>query len=193
MVTADDTTDTAAGTTADGAAGPTDLTELEERLLRLAGEVPDPELPVVSLAELGVLRGIRVLGSGRVEVELTPTWTGCPALDSMADDITEVLHAHGVAEVAVHTVLTPAWSTDAISPEGRRKLAEAGMAPPRRLATAGAGAGAGPGPVTVDLAIRCPHCGSTDTRLLSRFSSTACKALRRCETCREPFDHFKEV
>jgi ring-1,2-phenylacetyl-CoA epoxidase subunit PaaD len=195
MVTADRTTDGASDPTGDtptdGAAGTTAPTSLEERLLRLAGAVPDPELPVVSLAELGVLRGIRVLGAGRVEVELTPTWTGCPALDTMADDITEVLHAHGVAEVAVRTVLAPAWSTDAISPEGRRKLAEAGVAPPRLLATAGAGAG--PGPVTVDLAIRCPHCGSTDTRLLSRFSSTACKALRRCETCREPFDHFKEV
>lgn len=172
---------------------------LEEKLLRLAGAVPDPELPVVSLAELGVLRGIRVLDGGRVEVELTPTWTGCPALDAMADDISEVLHAHGIAEVEVRTVLAPAWSTDAISPEGRRKLAEAGVAPPRPRATGGPGGGPGSepggrsGPVALDLAIRCPHCGSTDTRLLSRFSSTACKALRRCESCREPFDHFKEV
>jgi ring-1,2-phenylacetyl-CoA epoxidase subunit PaaD len=191
MVTTDAAADTAADTTVGATAGSTAPTALEEELLRLAGAVPDPELPVVSLAELGVLRGIRVLGAGRVEVELTPTWTGCPALDTMADDITEVLHARGVAEVEVHTVLAPAWSTDAISPEGRRKLAAAGVAPPRPLTTGGAGAG--PGPVTVDLAIRCPHCGSTDTRLLSRFSSTACKALRRCETCREPFDHFKEV
>jgi ring-1,2-phenylacetyl-CoA epoxidase subunit PaaD len=167
----------------------TDATALERELLRLAGAVPDPELPVISLAELGVLRGIRVLGPGRVRVELTPTWTGCPALDAMASDITDVLRAHGVAEVAVHTVLSPAWSTDEISTEGRRKLAEAGVAPPRPQAAHG-GASA---PVAVDLAIRCPHCGSTDTRLLSRFSSTACKALRRCESCREPFDHFKEV
>ncbi len=172
-------------------AGPQTMTPLEEELLRLAGAVPDPELPVVSLAELGVLRGIRVDTGGRVEVELTPTWTGCPALDAMAEDITEVLRAHGVTDVAVRTVLAPAWSTDAISPEGRRKLAEAGVAPPRPRATGGPGEDRGP--VALDLAIRCPHCGSTDTRLLSRFSSTACKALRRCETCREPFDHFKEV
>jgi ring-1,2-phenylacetyl-CoA epoxidase subunit PaaD len=171
-------------------AGPAAPTALEQELMRLAGAVPDPELPVISLAELGVLRGIRVLGPGRVRVELTPTWTGCPALEAMATDITEVLTAHGVAEVAVETVLAPAWSTDAISPEGRRKLAEAGVAPPRPQAAAGTASG---GPVTVDLAIRCPHCGSTDTRLLSRFSSTACKALRRCESCHEPFDHFKEV
>lgn len=163
--------------------------ELEEELLRLVGEVPDPELPVISLAELGVLRGLEVTGPGRVEVELTPTWTACPALDAMAADITRVLTEQGMAEVAVHTVLAPAWSTDAISAEGRRKLAAHGIAPPRP----GAGAGAGSAPVAVDLAVRCPHCGSAETVLLSRFSSTACKALRRCEGCGEPFDQFKEL
>ncbi|WP_329176798.1 1,2-phenylacetyl-CoA epoxidase subunit PaaD [Streptomyces sp. NBC_01477] len=168
---------------------------LEEELLRLVGEVPDPELPVISLAELGVLRGIEVTGPGRVRVELTPTWTGCPALDTMATDITRVLTEHGMSEVSVRTVLAPAWTTDAISPEGRRKLAEHGVAPPRPGAGAArtAATGGRPQPVAVDLAVRCPHCGSTDTVLLSRFSSTACKALRRCESCREPFDHFKEV
>jgi ring-1,2-phenylacetyl-CoA epoxidase subunit PaaD len=193
----------AAGKTAGDAAGDTSLagaaglrpgadmpSPLERELMRLAGRVPDPELPVISLAELGVLRGLRVLGPGRVRVELTPTWTGCPALRTMADDITEVLTAHGVAEVAVETVLAPAWTTDAISPEGRRKLAEAGVAPPRPGASARQVTG---GPVQLDLAIRCPRCGATDTRLLSRFSSTACKALRRCASCGEPFDHFKEV
>ncbi|WNI16704.1 1,2-phenylacetyl-CoA epoxidase subunit PaaD [Actinacidiphila sp. ITFR-21] len=179
-----------AGATGPGAVSPTPL---ERELLRLAGAVPDPELPVVSLAELGVLRGIRVLGPGRVAVELTPTWTACPAIDTMAADVADVLKAHGMAEVEVRTVLAPAWSTDAISPEGRRKLAEAGVAPPRHRSAGTAADPGGAGPVAVDLAIRCPHCGSTDTRLLSRFSSTACKALRRCETCREPFDHFKEV
>jgi ring-1,2-phenylacetyl-CoA epoxidase subunit PaaD len=175
-----------------------DATPLERELLRLAGAVPDPELPVVSLAELGVLRGIRVVGPGRVTVELTPTWTACPAIDTMAADVTDVLKAYGMAEVEVRTVLSPAWSTDAISAEGRRKLAEAGVAPPRLRSpgrtSPGWSAGApGAGPVAVELAIRCPHCGSTDTALLSPFSSTTCKALRRCETCREPFDHFKEV
>ncbi|MEV5774140.1 1,2-phenylacetyl-CoA epoxidase subunit PaaD [Streptomyces antimycoticus] len=162
-------------------------TPLEEELLRLAGSVPDPELPMVSLAELGVMRGLRLLGPGRVEVELTPTYTGCPALESMATDIERVLHDHGVPEVAVRTVLSPPWTTDAISAEGRRKLAESGIAPPspRRAAA--------DGPVPVALAVRCPHCGSTETELLSRFSSTACKALRRCTACGEPFDHFKEL
>ncbi|WP_202447395.1 MULTISPECIES: 1,2-phenylacetyl-CoA epoxidase subunit PaaD [Streptomycetaceae] len=152
---------------------------------RVAGEVPDPELPMVTLAELGVLRDVRVLGPGRVEVELTPTYTGCPAIEVMAADVTRRLRERGVTEVAVRTVLSPPWTTEAISAEGRRKLAEAGIAPPRPMAAGG--------PVPVTLSVRCPHCGSLDTTLLSRFSSTACKALRRCESCREPFDHFKEL
>ncbi|MEV0121663.1 1,2-phenylacetyl-CoA epoxidase subunit PaaD [Streptomyces sp. NPDC050703] len=160
-------------------------TALEAELLALAGSVPDPELPVLSLADLGVVRGVRVLAPGKVDVELTPTYTGCPAIEAMTSDIEQVLHEHGVAEVSVRTVLSPAWSTDDISAEGRRKLAEFGIAPPR--------AHAADGPVPLSLSIRCPHCGSTDTELLSRFSSTACKALRRCASCREPFDHFKEL
>jgi ring-1,2-phenylacetyl-CoA epoxidase subunit PaaD len=197
-----ETAPTEAARTETAATGTAAPSALEQELLRLAGAVPDPELPVISLAELGVLRGIRVLGPGRVTVELTPTWTACPAIDSMAADVTAVLKAHGMSEVEVRTVLAPAWSTDAITPEGRRKLAEAGIAPPRHLAPrtasgpaspGGTADGGGSGPVAVDLGIRCPHCGSTDTRLMSRFSSTACKALRRCESCREPFDHFKEV
>ncbi|MEW2548053.1 1,2-phenylacetyl-CoA epoxidase subunit PaaD [Streptomyces sp. NPDC047002] len=162
---------------------------LERELRRVAGAVPDPELPVVSLAELGVLRGLRVSygpgGHRSVRVELTPTYTGCPAVETMSQDIEAALRAHGQQDVAVVTVLSPPWSTDDISDEGRRKLAEAGIAPPRPQGTGGA--------VALSLAIRCPHCGSTATELLSRFSSTACKALRRCSACGEPFDHFKEL
>ncbi|MCX4982033.1 1,2-phenylacetyl-CoA epoxidase subunit PaaD [Streptomyces sp. NBC_00572] len=162
------------------------MTALEEELSRVAGAVLDPELPVLTLAELGVLRGVQVTGPGRVEVALTPTYTGCPAVETMSSDIERALHEHGVPEVSVVTVLAPAWSTDDISEEGRRKLAEFGVAPPRPQGPAG-------GPIPLTLAIRCPHCGSTDTELLSRFSSTACKALRRCTACLEPFDHFKEL
>lgn len=161
-------------------------TALERELRRIAGAVPDPELPMITLEELGVLRGLRVLGPGRVDVELTPTYTGCPAVETMATDITERLRERGMAEISVRTVLSPPWTTDAISAEGRRKLAESGIAPPRPVSAAG-------GPVPVRLSVRCPQCGSLDTTLLSRFSSTACKALRRCESCREPFDHFKEL
>lgn len=175
------------------------VTPLEAELLEVAGSVPDPELPVLTLRELGVVRAVHVHGEdadqASVEVELTPTYTGCPAIEAMSVDIERVLHAHGVREVTVRTVLSPAWSTDDISAEGRRKLREFGIAPPRTQRAAGA--------VTVSLGatrtldatdpVRCPHCGSADTELLSRFSSTACKALRRCLDCREPFDHFKEL
>lgn len=176
-------------------------------LHELAGSVPDPELPVISLAELGVLRSVRDTGEGRVEVELTPTYTGCPAIESMAADVERVLRDHGVTDVMVRTVLAPPWSTDDITAEGRRKLAEFGIAPPRTNAPAGpvpvglgptrtetgGGGGGGDGDGDALEPVRCPHCGSAATTLLSRFSSTACKALRRCETCREPFDHFKEL
>ncbi|MFJ4712948.1 1,2-phenylacetyl-CoA epoxidase subunit PaaD [Streptomyces sp. NPDC088785] len=178
-------------------------TPLETELLHVAGSVPDPELPVLTLEELGVLRAVHSLGPGRVEVELSPTYTGCPAIEAMSADIERALHEHGVPEVTVRPVLSPAWSTDDISAEGRRKLREFGIAPPRptrdpagpvpvplgptRHGTAPAAAPAAWDPVA------CPHCGSTATELLSRFSSTACKALRRCLDCREPFDHFKEL
>lgn len=188
------------------------LTPLEAELLEVAGSVLDPELPVVTLRELGVLRAVHVRDTDTVDVELTPTYTGCPAVEAMSLDIERALHAHGVREVTVRTVLSPAWSTDDISAEGRRKLREFGIAPPRvrkaaepvgitlgptrtrdadASADMGAGMGAGMGAALEP--ILCPHCGSADTELLSRFSSTACKALRRCLACREPFDHFKEL
>ncbi len=170
----------------------TTTTALESELLEIAGSVPDPELPVLTLRELGVLRAVHVRGADAVEVELTPTYTGCPAIEAMSLDIERMLHAHGIRDVTVRTVLLPAWSTDDITAEGRRKLREFGIAPPRVREASG--------PVSVSLGptrtlepVHCPHCGSTDTELLSRFSSTACKALRRCLSCREPFDHFKEL
>ncbi|GGX06713.1 1,2-phenylacetyl-CoA epoxidase subunit PaaD [Streptomyces noursei] len=161
-------------------------TTLEAELLALAGSVPDPELPVLTLAELGILRDLRHTAPDRVEVTLTPTYTGCPAIETMSADVQRVLHDHGIPHVEVRTVLSPPWTTDAITDEGRRKLEAFGIAPPRPT-------GPAHGPIPLDLTLRCPHCGSTDTTLLSRFSSTACKALRRCDSCREPFDHFKEL
>jgi ring-1,2-phenylacetyl-CoA epoxidase subunit PaaD len=113
---------------------------------------------------------------------ITPTYSGCPAMDAIRDDIRAALAGAGYHDVAVETVYGPAWSTDWISPEGRRKLAEAGIAPP------------GPsGPVRLALSVRCPLCGSPDTEELSRFGSTACKALWRCRACAEPFDHMKAL
>ncbi|MDX3382695.1 phenylacetate-CoA oxygenase subunit PaaJ [Streptomyces niveiscabiei] len=197
------------------------VTALEERLLAVAGAVPDPELPVLTLRELGVVRAVHVQEAGAVEVDLTPTYTGCPAVETMSADIERALRAEGVREVTVRRVLAPAWSTDDITEEGRRKLREFGIAPPRVRAGAGpvpvslgatrgaaaapaAGAAAAVGAAAEERPPRetpadspddvpCPHCGSPDTELLSRFSSTACKALRRCRSCLEPFDHFKEL
>ncbi|WP_371238749.1 1,2-phenylacetyl-CoA epoxidase subunit PaaD [Streptomyces pimonensis] len=175
-------------------------TPLEAELLELAGSVPDPELPVLTLRELGVVRAVHAHGTHTVEVELTPTYTGCPAVEAMSLDIERVLREHGVREVTVRRVLAPAWSTDDITDEGRRKLREFGIAPPRaRTASGPVGVELGPTrtratrPGDEPLPVHCPHCGSAETELLSRFSSTACKALRRCLACREPFDHFKEL
>ncbi|EHK88760.1 phenylacetate-CoA oxygenase, PaaJ subunit [Saccharomonospora azurea SZMC 14600] len=156
----------------------------------VAETVTDPELPMLTLADLGVLREVWEDG-GRVVVSITPTYTGCPAMDTMRDDLVHALTEAGFTDVEVRTVLHPAWSSDWITQEGRRKLAEAGIAPP----------GSAPwrsGPIPLTLAppvsrVRCPQCGSTDTAEVSRFSATACKALRRCRTCHEPFEHVKEI
>lgn len=157
----------------------------------IAETVTDPELPMVTLAELGVLREVSEV-DGKVRVAITPTYTGCPAMDTMRDDLVHALEAAGYREVEVSTVLQPAWTTDWISESGRRKLAEAGIAPPGTAPKQVSG----PIPLTLGapvLRVRCPHCGSAETEQLSKFSGTACKALLRCRTCLEPFEHFKEI
>ena len=150
----------------------------DEARARVAA-VPDPELPMVTIEDLGILRGVRV-EDGAVHVTITPTYAGCPAMDAIRADIEAALPGE---QVVVHTVLAPAWSTDDLTEVGRRKLAEAGIAPP------GGSRGSTTGLV---LAVRCPQCGSPDTRELSRFGSTACKALWVCNACAEPFDSFKK-
>ena len=150
--------------------------------------VPDPEIPVLSITDLGIVRGIE---ESPPRVRISPTYTGCPALDMMRADLRRRLADAGYTDVRVRTVLDPPWTTDWISDEGRRKLREAGIAPPgpapRRPS--------GPIPLTLGPTrrVQCPHCGSADTFELSRFGATACKSLRRCESCREPFEHFKEI
>jgi ring-1,2-phenylacetyl-CoA epoxidase subunit PaaD len=157
----------------------------------IAESVTDPELPLLTLADLGILRDVRTV-RGTVIVEITPTYTGCPAMGVMRADLVHALHSAGFADVDVRTVLSPAWTTDWITADGRRKLAAAGIAPP-----GGAPArSTGPIPLTLEprrRAVACPLCGSPDTEELSEFSATACKALRRCRSCREPFEHVKEI
>lgn len=144
--------------------------------------VPDPELPMVTIAELGILRDVTVDEAGRVTVTITPTYSGCPAMDAIRTDIRRALAAAGHADVEVRTQLAPAWTTDWMSETGRRKLAQAGIAPPRPG-----------GRVALRLSVRCPWCGSPETEEISRFGSTSCKALWRCRACAEPFDHFKAI
>ena len=142
--------------------------------------VVDPELRVVTIDELGILREVETDGRGHVTVTITPTYTGCPAMDVIRADIGAALRAAGHVDHDVRTVFAPAWSTDWISSGGREKLAAAGVAPP------------GPAqPVALSLTVRCTNCGSPDTEQLSRFGSTACKALWRCRACGEPFDAIK--
>jgi ring-1,2-phenylacetyl-CoA epoxidase subunit PaaD len=155
-------------------------------LLAVARAVPDPELPVLTLGDLGVIRDLRVAGDGAVEVDLTPTYTGCPATEVIADDVRDALRRVSGYQirVRVRTVLAPAWTTDWMSETGRRKLREYGIAPPRPAAE---------GPVTLAFPVRCPRCGSADTREVSHFGSTPCKALWTCRSCSEPFDSFKAL
>jgi ring-1,2-phenylacetyl-CoA epoxidase subunit PaaD len=159
---------------------------------RIAEAVVDPEMPMLTLADLGVLRDVRTEGDGTVVVEITPTYTGCPAMGVMRADLVHALHAAGFAQVDVRTVLSPPWNTDWITEDGRRKLAEAGIAPP------GAAPIRVPGPIPLTLGparrtAACPLCGSPDTVELSEFGATACTALRRCLRCQEPFEHVKEI
>lgn len=145
--------------------------------------VADPELVVLTIEELGVLRSVEADAGGRVTVTITPTYSGCPAMDAIRSDIRTALAAAGYRDVDVVTRLAPPWTTDLISESGRIKLASAGIAPPARVA----------GPVPVALSVTCPRCGSLDTERLSEFGSTACKALWRCRGCREPFDQIKPL
>jgi ring-1,2-phenylacetyl-CoA epoxidase subunit PaaD len=155
----------------------------ERAVWDLAATVVDPEVPVLTIEDLGVLRNVRIDGE-RVTVEITPTYSGCPAIDAMRDDIVSVLSAAGYRDVAVRQVLAPAWTTDWMSNAGRAKLEEFGIAAPVARQPGAA--------VNLGLGIRCPHCGSMHTRELSRFGSTSCKALYVCQRCQEPFDYFKD-
>ncbi|MBW9121536.1 phenylacetate-CoA oxygenase subunit PaaJ [Microbacterium trichothecenolyticum] len=161
----------------------TGLGTTARRAWEVAASVLDPEVPVLTIEDLGVLRDVAV-DDGRVTVTLTPTYSGCPAMDAIRDDVVLALTAAGYEDVEVRLVLTPAWTTDWMTEAGKRKLVEYGIAPPSGRAAVG-------GPIRLQLSVRCPRCGSLDTRELARFGSTSCKALYECRACLEPFDHFK--
>lgn len=150
---------------------------------QLLEAVKDPEIPVISIRELGVLREVKVQGDA-VEVTITPTYSGCPAMDFMRVEVERTLKQAGIGNFHVKQVLSPAWTTDWISESGKKKLLDFGIAPPPHSADIRALKGGSP-------AVACPQCGSKDTELLSQFGSTACKALYKCNDCKEPFDLFK--
>ncbi len=164
-----------------------------ETVWALLQTVPDPEIPVISICDLGIVREVKTDAGGEVrEIVITPTYSGCPAMHAIEEDIRAKLAASGFHDVCVTTTLSPAWTTDWMSVAGRAKLAEYGIAPPTHdVATSN---------VAVVRFVKrrhatpaCPHCGSADTERLSEFGSTACKALYRCVECREPFDYFKPI
>ena len=155
------------------------------------GEVADPEIPVISVVDLGIVRAVEWDG-GECVVTITPTYSGCPAMQVIAEAVTEALHAHGIAQLRLVNRLSPAWTTDWMSEAGKLALRSYGIAPPAQQAIdisglhAGVKRRAGPAP-----AVACPNCGSPHTQLTSQFGSTPCKALYKCLDCREPFDYFK--
>jgi ring-1,2-phenylacetyl-CoA epoxidase subunit PaaD len=155
------------------------------RAWEVAAQVLDPELPVVTIDDLGILRDVTEDDQGRVHVQITPTYSGCPAMETIRTDLVEALTQAGYRDVQVEFVLAPAWTTDWLTEEGRTKLEEYGVAPPAPRSA--------DGPTALTLSVRCPQCGSPDTRESSRFGSTACKSLWVCRSCREPFDHFKTL
>ncbi|AWE48910.1 MULTISPECIES: 1,2-phenylacetyl-CoA epoxidase subunit PaaD [Streptomyces] len=160
------------------------------RARHIAAQVPDPELPMLTLADLGVLRDVEITEDGTVVASLTPTYSGCPAMAEMRADVAARLRAAGYPRVEIRTVLDPPWTSDWITPAGRAKLAEHGIAPP--------GPAPRGGPVALVLsptrhAVACPRCGSADTEETSRFAATSCKALWRCRACKEPFEYVKEI
>ena len=153
----------------------------------VAAQTPDPELPIVTIADLGILRGVETVGD-KVVVTITPTYSGCPAMREIAADIAARLDAAGFGEATVRFALSPAWTTEWITEDGRAKLAEAGIAPPAPPAV---------GPVPIMLGrprvITCPRCGSHDTVTVAAFGATACKSLHRCKSCAEPFEAVKSL
>lgn len=156
--------------------------ELRDRAQKAAAEVVDPELPFLTIAELGILRGVTLGEDGAVEVAITPTYTGCVATAAIADDVAAALERAGITGARVRTVLSPAWTTDWLTEGARHKLLAAGIAPPGFVVRDGLFEAAH---------VACPRCGSDDTERLSAFGSTPCKAVYRCLACREPFEAFK--
>ena len=156
-----------------------------DQLWKLLDEVKDPEIPVISLVDLGVIRSVDFTDSGTPIITITPTYSGCPAMQVMEEDISVRLKLAGIKSFEIKTVLAPAWTTDWITEKGRKALQDYGIAPPEQTTSDKSALLGHPKNVT------CPHCKSRETKMLSQFGSTPCKALYQCNHCKEPFDYFK--
>ncbi|QCB96544.1 phenylacetate-CoA oxygenase subunit PaaJ [Arthrobacter sp. PAMC25564] len=165
----------------------------EQNAWDIAATVCDPEIPVLTVADLGILRNVELLEDNdagtapAVRVTITPTYSGCPAMDAIRDDLKTAFQREGYPSVDVELVLSPAWTTDWMSEAGKAKLEQYGIAPPSGHSNAVRHAG----PIRLSLAVKCPQCSSLNTKELTRFGSTSCKALYVCQDCKEPFDYFK--
>lgn len=158
-----------------------------DSILELLRRVKDPELPMLDVVELGIVRGVHAADDG-VRVDITPTYSACPAMSAIESDIVAMLAAHGMAKVEVRTVYSPAWTTDWLSDEAKEKLRVAGIAPPGRVE---------PEPLVMlqraERAAACPYCGSSDSEERSEFGTTACKSIHYCNGCQQPFERFKAL
>jgi ring-1,2-phenylacetyl-CoA epoxidase subunit PaaD len=152
-----------------------------KNIRKILDQVADPEIPVLTIADLGIIRDVKLNGE-EVEVVITPTYTGCPAMDMIAMQIKMALLENGYSKIKVTSVLSPAWTTDWMTEEGKRKLKAYGIAPPQSTTWSGEAS---------DRKIECPQCHSSNTKCISEFGSTACKSLYQCNDCKEPFDYFK--
>ncbi|WP_142028805.1 1,2-phenylacetyl-CoA epoxidase subunit PaaD [Arthrobacter sp. SLBN-112] len=158
----------------------------QQKAWDIAATVCDPEIPVLTIADLGILRNVEVQ-DGSVTVTITPTYSGCPAMEAIRDDLYTAFKKEGYDDVQVDLVLAPAWTTDWMTEAGKQKLQQYGIAPPSGNSKAGGHSG----PIRLSLAVKCPQCSSLNTKELTRFGSTSCKALYVCQDCKEPFDYFK--
>jgi ring-1,2-phenylacetyl-CoA epoxidase subunit PaaD len=163
----------------------TSLTTRIEAAWHALRQIEDPEIPAISIVELGLIRHVNATPSGGLEVGLSPTYVGCPATEVIRRSVREALEKAGIGEISVQAVLSPPWSSDWITPEGRNKLHDYGIVPPQRSVSNMRDVLRSSAPIA------CPHCGSSDTETVSEFGSTPCKALHRCRACLEPFEYFK--
>jgi ring-1,2-phenylacetyl-CoA epoxidase subunit PaaD len=161
------------------------LTNTKEHILALLSEIPDPEIPVITIIELGVIRDIDITDDQTISLKITPTYSGCPAMKQIEDDVRKKLSEKGFTTITINTIFSPPWTTDWITPEAKEKLRIYGIAPPEHSTEDKSW-------LTGNIkTLACPRCKSQNTKLISQFGSTACKALYQCQDCLEPFDYFK--